>query len=168
MFLAMFVSPGAEFLMNFQQNARFIHVSEGACHLIMGLYGYYLILTDKVKVNVKSLGKAVVFIYASVGFGVFLNWCFHLSNFGMDMYGNYSIYFLDIFGSFAATFVAYLVGIFGTVLLGMFSAKFIDWLSTVKENAEVKLGADAESEAAHEKTERADEAMPNADAEAKV
>ena len=125
----------------------------------MALYGYYLILTGKVKVNSKSLGKAVVFIYASVGFGVFLNWCFHLSNFGMDMYGNYSIYFLDIFGSFAATFVAYLVGIFGTVLLGMLSARFVDWLSTVKVSSddvslpESEHGCEAEDELREEPAE---------------
>lgn len=145
MFLAMFVSPGAEFLMNFQQNARFIHVSEGACHLVMGLYGYYLILSGKVKVTFKNLFKGAVFIYASVFFGVFLNWCFHLGNFGMDMYGNYSIYFLDIFGSFEVTFIAYLVGILGTVTLGFLSAIFVDWLSTPKQK-EPTVAADVKPE----------------------
>ena len=157
MFLAMFVSPGAEFMMNFEQNASFMHVSEGSCHLIMALYGYYLVLSDKVKIGKKTLLKAVAFIYASVGFGVFLNWCFHLSNFGMDMYGNYSIYFLDIFGSFAATFVAYLVGIFGTVLLGLFSARFIDWLSTVKVTSNDAPSAERECEAEDESCEELSE-----------
>jgi hypothetical protein len=163
MFLAMFVSPGAEFLMNYQQNVRFIHVSEGACHLIMALYGYYLVLTDKVKVNFKTFGKAIAFIYASVGFGVFLNWCFHLSNFGMDMYGNYSIYFLDIFGSFEATFVAYLFGILATVTLGFLSAELIDWLS--KEKKAVPT-ASSDGEQPLEKTERAEKVLADPDAEA--
>ena len=164
MFLAMFVSPGAEFLMNFEQNASFMHVSEGSCHLIMALYGYYLVLTDKVKINWKTFGKAVAFVYASVGFGVFLNWCFHLSNFGMDMYGNYSIYFLDIFGSFAATFVAYLVGILGTILLGMFSARFIDWISTSKaasgDESSAEQGCESKEDLS-EKTENDRSAEPS-------
>jgi ABC-type phosphate/phosphonate transport system permease subunit len=148
--------------MNFQQNARFIHVSEGACHLIMALYGYYLVLTDKVKVNFKTFGKAVAFIYASVGFGVFLNWCFHLSNFGMDMYGNYSIYFLDIFGTFEATFVAYLFGILATVTLGFLSAELIDWLSKEKKGDAIL----SDSEKTLEKTECAEKTLADPDAEA--
>ena len=129
MFLAMYVSPGAEFILNFQQNARFIHVSEGACHLLMALYGFYLILSGKVKLNKHSFAKAVIFIYLSIGFGVFLNWCFHLSNFGMNMYGNYSIYFLDIFGSFEATFIAYLLGVLLTISLGYAAGLFLDKIS---------------------------------------
>ena len=129
MFLAMYVSPGAEFVLNFQQNARFIHVSEGACHLLMALYGFYLILSGKVKLNKHSFAKAVIFIYLSIGFGVFLNWCFHLSNFGMNMYGNYSIYFLDIFGSFEATFIAYLLGVLLTISLGYAAGLFLDKIS---------------------------------------
>ncbi len=138
MFLAMYVSPGAEFLLNFQQNARFIHISEGTCHLVMALYGFYLILSGRVKLNARNLVKALIFIYTSIGFGVFLNWCFHLSNFGMDMYGNYSIYFLDIFGSFEATFAAYLFGVGATVLLGYISGMFLEWVcSSKKKEAEL-------------------------------
>ena len=137
MFLALFVSPGAEYFANFRYTANFIHISEATCHLVMALYGFYLILSNKVKINFKNLGKAAAFIYASIGFGVFLNWCFHLGNFGMNMYGNYSIYFLDIFGSFAATFIAYLVGVFGTILLGYLAAIFLDWISrSPKKNEE--------------------------------
>ena len=112
----------------------------------------------------ETFGKAVAFVYASVGFGVFLNWCFHLSNFGMDMYGNYSIYFLDIFGSFAATFVAYLVGILGTILLGMFSARFIDWISTSKaasgDESSAECGCESEEDPS-EKTENDRSAEPS-------
>lgn len=129
MLLALYVSPGAEYFLNFVYRPKFMHISEATCHLIMSLYGFYLILSNKVKVNFKNLGKAALFIYVSIAFGVFLNWCFHLGNFGMDMYGNYSIYFLDIFGSFQATFIAYLFGVFATILLGFLSAMLIDWLS---------------------------------------
>ena len=129
MFLALFVSPEAEYLLNYNQEAQFIHISEAACHLVMALYGFYLILSDKVALELKSLWRALVFIYASVGFGLFINLCFHKSNFGMDMYGNYSIYFLDIFGTFGATLVAYVVGILVTMLLGFIFGMFLDWVS---------------------------------------
>ncbi len=129
MFLAMLVSPEAEYLLNYHQEASFIQISEAACHLIMALYGFYLILADRVVLSLENLGKALVFIYTSIGFGCFLNACFHLSNFGMDMYGNYSIYFLDIFDSFAATLAAYILGILATVALGFLVGMFLDRVS---------------------------------------
>lgn len=133
MFVALFISPEVEFLFNYHQDAKFIHVSEAICHLIMSLYGFYLILSEKVKLELKSYGKALAFIYASIGFGVFLNWCFHLSNFGMDMYGNYSIYFLDIFGSFEATLLAYITGVLFTITAGFLIGILLDRISTHKK-----------------------------------
>ena len=143
MFLALYISPGAEYFSSLRQNTPFIYISEAACHLIMALYGFYLILIERVKLNLKCFLKALAFVYSAVVFGVFLNWCFHLSNFGMNMYGNYSIYFLDIFGSFTATFIAYLVGIFATVLLGFLVGNFIDWISrpAIKEPANTESHA---------------------------
>ena len=142
MFLAMFISPGFEYVFNYTTTARFIHVGEAVCHLAMALYGFYLILSGSVKLNMKELAKSIAFIYASIGFGVFLNWCFHLGNFGMNMYGDYSIYFLDIFGSFEATFVAYILGVLGTIALGFLVGMLLDWISrpTVcsRENEEPK------------------------------
>ena len=69
---------------------------------------------------------------ASVLYGVFLNWCFHLGNFGMNMYGGYSIYFLDIFDSFAATLAAYLFGIILVLTLGFAVGMGLDKLTTEK------------------------------------
>ena len=40
MFLAMYISPGAEYFLNFNQTAGFIHISEAVCHLTMSLYGF--------------------------------------------------------------------------------------------------------------------------------
>lgn len=136
MFLAMYISPGAEYFFNFVQTATFMHVAEQACHLGMALYGFFLILSGRVKLDFKSYFKALAFVYASICFGVFLNWCFHLSNFGMDMYGNYSIYFLDIFGSFEATLVAYLIGVLVVITLGLLVGMFLDWISRPKAVAE--------------------------------
>ena len=132
MLLALYISPGASYFMDHNLTASFMHISEAACHLVMALYGFYLILCGKVKTDWQSYGKAIVFIYTAIGFGVFLNWCFHLGNFGMDMYGDYSIYFLDIFGSFEVTFVAYLVGVLGTITLGFLVGIFLDLFSKTK------------------------------------
>lgn len=133
MFLALYISPGAEYFTKHNYTATFMHVSEASCHLVMALYGFYLILVGRVKLTWQSFGKACIFVYVSIGFGVFLNWCFHLANFGMNMYGDYSIYFLDIFGSFKATFIAYLVGVLGTLILGFLVGIFLDWVSRPKE-----------------------------------
>ena len=153
MFIAMYISPCAEYFSSLRLNTPFIYISEEACHLVMALYGFYLILVDRVKLNSKSFWKAIIFIYSAVGFGVFLNWCFHLSNFGMDMYGNYSIYFIDIFGSFAATFIAFLVGIFAVVVMGYLVGIFLNWISTpsVKKSEEKSPAAERE-EGSREKT----------------
>lgn len=129
MFVAMFISPEVEYLKNYHQNAQLLHVTEALCHLIMGVYGFYLILADKVKLTLKSYAKALIFIYASIGFGLFLNYFFGQSNFGMNMHGDFSIYFMDIFNTFEATLIAYLAGVLFTVTVGFLIAVFIDRIS---------------------------------------
>ena len=129
MFVALFISPGVEYLFNYKQEVKLIHITEAACHLVMALYGFYLILANKVKLEFKDFGKALAFIYSAIGFGVFINLVFHQSNFGMDMYGKYSIYFLDIFGSFGVTLIAYLVGVLAVMALGYLTGAFLDKVS---------------------------------------
>ena len=136
MLLALYISPGASYFIDHNHTATFMHISEAACHLLMALYGFYLILVGKVQLTWQSFGKSIVFVYTSISFGVFLNWCFHLSNFQMDMYGDYSIYFLDIFGSFEITFIAYLLGVLATLTMGFLAGIFLDWFSKPKEEAE--------------------------------
>ena len=58
-------------------------------------------------------------MFSVIGFGLFLNYVFHMSNFGMDPYGNYTIYMIDIFGSFEATLAAYLLGVVLVITLGL-------------------------------------------------
>lgn len=143
MFLALYISPGASYFMSHNYTATFMHISEAVCHLTMALYGFYLILSGKVKLGWENLAKAIVFVYTAIGFGVFLNWCFHLGNFGMDMYGDYSIYFLDIFGSFRATFIAYLVGVLATIIMGFLVGMFLDWFSKPKDAEKTNDPTDA-------------------------
>ncbi len=137
MFLALYISPGFSYFVEHNYTATFIHVGEAVCHLVMALYGFYLILSNKVKLSWENYGKSIVFIYTAIGFGVFLNWCFHLSNFGMDMYGDYSIYFLDIFGSFEITFIAYLLGVLAVITMGYLVGMFLDWFSRPKETEKI-------------------------------
>ena len=129
MFLAMFISPEFEYLFNYHQSTKLIHVSEAACHLVMGLYGFYLILSDKVKVTMANLAKALTFIYISIGFVIFLNFVFHRSYFGMNMYGDHSIYFLRIFDTFETTLIAYLLGVFAVMILGFLIGLLLEKIS---------------------------------------
>lgn len=118
MFIAMYVSPEYAYLFGFNHEANLLYTSEAVCHMLASLFGIYLIITGQVRVEIKNLFKSVVFMYCVIGFGVFLNYVFHKSHFGMDPYGDYSIYMIDIFGSFEATFLAYLLGVFVVLTLG--------------------------------------------------
>ena len=51
----------------------------------------------------------------------------------MAMHGNYAIYFLDIFGSFEATLIAYILGILAVMTLGFLVGCFVDRVSHKKE-----------------------------------
>ena len=113
------ISPQHAYIFSYNIEATFIYSAEAACHLIASLYGAYLIITKQVKCNVRYLGKSVVCMFSVIGFGLFLNYVFHIRNFGMDPYGDYSIYMLDIFGSFEATLAAYLLGVFLVLTIGM-------------------------------------------------
>lgn len=129
MFIAMYVSPEYAYLFGFNHEANFLYTSEAVCHMLTSLFGIYLIVTGQVRVEIKTPLKAVVFMYLVIGFGVFLNFVFHKSHFGMDPYGDYSIYMIDIFGSFEATFIAYLIGVFLVLLLGMQAGSLVEKIS---------------------------------------
>ena len=142
MFVAMFVTPEVEYIFNYNEDANFVHVSEAACHLIMAFYGYYLVLSGKVELNLKNYSKSLVFIYSAIAFGIFINIFFKKSNFGMSVYGNYSIYFIDIFGSFLATLVAYLFGVLATITAGFWICAFVDKISHRKHTADLTPAED--------------------------
>ncbi len=119
MFVAMIFSPEHAYLFSYTADASFLYTTEALCHLLCSLFGVYLVLTDQVKADGKNLVKSVVFMYLVIGFGVFLNYVFHKDFFGMDPYGNYRIYMLQLFGSFWATLIAYLLGVLVVLILGM-------------------------------------------------
>ena len=120
MLLALLISPQVAYLFSFHINADPVYTGESACHLLASLYGFYLIISGQVKCDFEHLKKAMICLYSVIGFGVFINFVFHRSNFGMDPYGDAAIYMIDIFGSFEATFVAYLIGVGLVLLIGMY------------------------------------------------
>ena len=96
-----------------------VYTGEALCHMWASLFGLYLILTGQVKLNFQTWVRSLVFMYSVIAFGVALNFFFHKSHFGMDPYGEYSIYFIDIFGTFEATLVAYLFGVLTVLTIGL-------------------------------------------------
>ena len=119
MFIALFISPEYVYIYDYRREATFLYTREALCHMLAALFGIYLILTKQVKLNFASWLRSIAFMYAVIFFGVFLNFFFHTRNFGMDPYGDYAIYFLDIFGTFEATLLAYLLGVLTVLTLGL-------------------------------------------------
>ncbi len=119
MFLALMISPEHAYIFNYNIEATFIYTAEAACHLLASVYGFYLIVSGQVKCDYKHWLKSIICMFSVITFGVVLNYLFHTDNFGMDPYGGYSIYMLDIFGSFGATLLAYYLGVFLVLTIGM-------------------------------------------------
>ena len=145
MFIAMLVSPEHAYMFTFKREADLWYVSEAVCHMVCSLFGVYLVITKQVKADGKSLLKSAIFMYSVIGFGVFLNYVFHKSFFGMNPYGNYSIYMFDLFGSFEATLFAYLIGVFVVLLFGMqFGYGMEKLVSKIERHDAQKATADQE------------------------
>ena len=119
MFIALIFSPQHAYIFSYNIEASFIYTSEAACHLLASLYGVYLMITGQVKCDFRNWKRSIICMYSVIGFGVVLNYIFHTHNFGMDPYGGASIYMIDIFHSFKATFVAYLLGVLLVLTIGM-------------------------------------------------
>ncbi len=119
MLVAMYASPEYEYVFTFRREADFMYTSEALCHMLCSLFGVYLVLTNQVKPTFSSWIKSLAFMYSFITFGVILNFVFHRGFFGMDPYGDYSIYMIDIFGSFEVTLVAYYIGVLLVLTIGM-------------------------------------------------
>ena len=119
MFAAMLISPEHAYLFNYNIEANFLYTSEAICHMVCSLFGLYLMQSGQVKPDFTSWWKSIAFMFSIITFGVVLNVIFHKDFFGMDPYGNYRIYMLDIFGSFWTTLLAYYLGVFMVLTLGL-------------------------------------------------
>lgn len=138
MFLALFISPEYTYLFDYKTEANLAYTGEALCHMLAALFGVYLILTEQVKLNLATWMKSIVFLYSVILYGVFLNYFFHKDNFGMDMYGNYSIYMFDLFGSFETTFIAYLLGVLVVLTIGMQAGMVMERLTRPREALPLK------------------------------
>ncbi len=135
MFIAMLVNPNYAYLFNFKQNATLSYAYDAISHLFCSLFGIYLIMSGQIEVTLKNLFKSAVFIYSIVTYGVILNFIFHKGYFGMNPYGDYSIYMFDLFGNFYATLIAYYFGIAVVLIFGYQFGYMIKKLSIHKNNA---------------------------------
>jgi len=140
MFVALLISPQHAYIFSYRIEASPLYISEAACHLIASLYGAYLIITRQVKCDFKHWKKSIICMYSVIGFGLFLNYVFHLSNFGMNPYGGYKIYMIDIFGSFPATLFAYLLGVLLVLTIGMQSGYGFFKLVDAAHNEKISVG----------------------------
>lgn len=142
LFTALMISPEHAYLFNYNIEANFVYTSEAACHLVVGLFGIYLVLSGQVKPSFRSWKRAIICTYSIIGFGVFLNYVFHKQYWGMNPYGSSKIYMIDLFGSHEATLAAYLAGVLIVLTVGMQSMYLLDKLTAdaPRQDAEVRIG----------------------------
>lgn len=145
MFLALMISPEHAYIFNYNIDANLMYTAEAACHLLASVYGFYLMISGQVKCDFRNWVRAIVCMFSVITFGVILNYIFHMSNFGMDPYGGYSIYMIDIFSSFEITLIAYYIGVFLVLTIGMQTGRGIQKL-VEKANSESKSEASPVSE----------------------
>ena len=126
MLFAMYISPEHSYLFSYNTEASFLYTSEALCHMLCSLFGIYLVLSNQVKADIKHWLRSMIFLLPIITFGIILNYIFHLKNFGMDPYGNASIYMIDIFGSFPATLIAYYFGVVLVLVTGLQACMLLD------------------------------------------
>ena len=119
MFVAMYVTPQYQYVAKLRSEADALYTGEALCHMLFSLFGVYLVLTNQVKLNFSSWVKSIVFMYSCITFGVVLNQVFHKTFFGMDPYGSYAIYMIDIFDTFGATLAAFYIGVLLVLTIGL-------------------------------------------------
>lgn len=118
MFLATLISPEYEVIFSFKTEATFTYATEAMCHILASLFGIYLILTKQVKTDFSHWIKSIVFMLGWISFGIFLNLVLDTRCFNLNP-NQYSIYMLDIFGTYEATVIAYYFGVVLVLTLGM-------------------------------------------------
>lgn len=145
MLCATLVSPEQAYLFNFLEQANMLYTAEALCHMLAALFGIYLVLTRQVKPTFASWVKSIIFMYAVITFGVLMNLIFHRSYFGMNPYGRYAIYFLDIFGNFWTTLLAYYLGVLVVLTFGMQTSFALMYLLTPHRKRRRKKAAKPEA-----------------------
>lgn len=149
LFFALMISPEYAYLFDFNIEANFSYAAESACHLLVALFGIYLVISKQVKPGLESWVRSLIFSFSIIGFGVFLNYVFHKTYFGMNPYGSSAIYMLDIFHSHDATLAAYIAGVLIVLTVGMqcmyMLAKALDRIGASEGDADVEKKAESVS-----------------------
>lgn len=149
MFAAMLVSPQEAYLGSHQIEASMLYVLDTLLHLNFSLFGVYLFVSNTVKIDMKSIGQAAIFLYSVITFAIICNFLFHKNFFGMGYYSNYGIYMIRIFETYWATLVVYILGVSLVLMLGYEYILLVKKLNfqnsfeyseiTVKEVDEIKI-----------------------------
>ena len=147
LFLATLISPEYVVIFNYKTEATFAYAAEAMCHIWAALFGMYLMITKQVEISFKGWLRSIVFTLSAVSFGVTLNLILDTHCFNMNP-NDYSIYMLDIFGSFGATLTAYYLGIIVVLTLGMQTGygltKLVDKIHAHHEAEQKKAETNAE------------------------
>ena len=139
MFAALFISPEYVVLFDYSTEANFVYASEATFHMIAALFGIYLILTHQVECSFGNWLRSIAFMFASITFGVILNLILDTDCFNMNP-NHYGIYMLDIFKDYETTRLAYYLGVFLVLTLGMqLGSGFDKLLSKLKKQYAVMV-----------------------------
>ena len=138
LFAAMLLSPEFAYFFNYNIEANPVYTAEAASHLVCCLFGIYLVLSGQVKTDFKSWGRSIACAFTFIGLGVLLNYVFHKTYFGMNPYGESSIYMLDIFDTHELTLLAYSMGVILVLTVGMQAMRFLDVTTDLLHGEEKK------------------------------
>ncbi len=118
MLLAMLLSPGAAYIEGYVDDRLMLFTLDILQHLNFSLFGMFLVLSGRVRVNFKSLTSAMGFLFSIIGFVLLVNFVFRQNFFGMGYYGEYGIYRVKLFDSYWLTLATYLFGVFLVLIIG--------------------------------------------------
>ena len=118
LFLATLISPEYEVIFVYRTEATFTYATEAMCHVLSALFGIYLIVTKQVKTDFEHWVKSIVFMLGWITVGISANLLLDTHCFNLNP-NRYSIYMLDIFGTYEATLLAYYLGVILVLTLGM-------------------------------------------------
>ncbi len=124
--LITFLSVGMIFSIEIS-NIRFIESNtsynfaltlDGLAHVGYTLFGIYLVVSHQVRLNLRSFLLGGVSILSVVAAILVLNYILHTSFFGLNLYGEHSIYELVICSSSILSATIYILGLIFFLILG--------------------------------------------------
>ena len=92
---------------------------DGLNHMLYALFGVYLVVSNQVQLSLKSFIYGCISILTIVATMILLNLIFHTSFFGLNLYGNHSIYDIVITTSSVLSSLIYVLGLIIFLFLGL-------------------------------------------------